>query len=190
MASLAKALEIIQAARDAFEGIGGTGVLLDDEPLAAGSLGSGEDFRDVQVSMADLCEEALTIGRDRVIFHMQQRKATSEPTAGFGWITASGLHPMDIEFGLKVLRRGAGEKIIQHGAAIVLEKLVGMIVITQFHARAAQHAASCIESGNQIFHMIGVREINSIRPRIGCMSDSQFPQAINDLLGIFQNHLR
>ena len=41
MASLAQAFQIIQASCDAFEGISGAGILLDDEPLAACGLGGG-----------------------------------------------------------------------------------------------------------------------------------------------------
>ena len=45
--------------------------MLDDKPLAPGGLGGGKDFRDVQISMADLGEEAFTIARNSVVFHMQ-----------------------------------------------------------------------------------------------------------------------
>jgi hypothetical protein len=93
MDSLAQALEIIQAARDAFEGIGGAGVLLDDEPFAACGLRSSENFRDVQISMAYLRKLALAGCCDGKIFHMQKWQATSKAAACFGRITASRLNP-------------------------------------------------------------------------------------------------
>ena len=53
--------------------------------------------------MADLREDAFARGRDGVVFHMQQRQASSEAAACFGRITTTGLDPMDVEFGLKML---------------------------------------------------------------------------------------
>ena len=140
--------------------------------------------------MADLREDAFTLGRDGVVFHMQQRQSPGEVAAGFGGMTASGLHPMDVEFGLKMLRRGAGINLIQHGASIALKKLLGMVVVTQRHSSAPQHSACGIESGNEITHLSEIRHIDAGWIGINRMSDAKLTQVIRRLLRLIQNHFR
>ena len=163
--------------------------MLDDEPLAACGLSGGEDFRDVQISMADLRKLALADCCDGKIFDMQKWQATGKAAACFGRITASRLNPMDVEFGLKMLRRCAAKNLLQHGAAIASEILKSMVVITQRHASAAQYSACGVETGNQAIHLGDIRKIDAGGVGINGMSDAEFSQAIHDLLGILDNHL-
>ena len=105
----------LEADPERVERVARAGILLDDEPLAAGRFGGGDDAFPVQIAAADLRESRLVVRVDGVILHVKRRKAARKGFApGYG-VPSPILHPVGVDFALDPARVGVGVYGIEYG---------------------------------------------------------------------------
>jgi len=160
-------LEVVQTDPKRVEGIVRTGILFDDEPLAAGALGLGDDAGKGKRALADFREEWLPIQSHPVVLEMEKRQAAPHFAAPLNAIASAGLHPVGVQFGDHVLRCRVGEDILQNRRSLESDEFDVVVVISERDAGCAEPGARRVEFPHQGVDAAGVAEIDAFRPSIG-----------------------
>ena len=107
-------LEVIKADSEGVERIVRTRVLFNNEPLAAGPLGLGDDALEGQRAPADLAEGGLALPGDGVVLEMDERQAPAEFPAPFHAVAAAIMDPVGVKLADQIPRIGVRVNIVEH----------------------------------------------------------------------------
>lgn len=151
---------------ESVEWIAFAGILLDDEPLACGIFGGGDNGRKIEVSLAEGSKIRFVFGVDAVVFEMDEGDSVVEALGPEDRIAATALDPVNIEFHEEVLRVDGVEDGIENRASFKATEFVMVIVVSEGKAGIGAGLTGGAESLDKGEDRMRAGEVDTVGERV------------------------